>query len=136
MLTPPACGSPGSHDGADSLDGTAARYDLRQARDDTTRWELMVPVPGVPAPHAGGTAEALTVRGLRPDSTYAFRLGTANADSVWSAPLQPGDGEDRQVRRHSPGQSSLVFGGASLETAQIRWVAPGDDGARGQARRV
>lgn len=121
--------------GADSLDGTAARYDLRHSHADTTRWELMVPVPGVPAPHAGGTAETLAVRGLRPDSTYAFRLRTANADSVWSAPSNQVTGRTGKSDVTPPGQSSLVFGGASLETVQLRWIAPGDDGARGQARR-
>jgi len=62
--------------GDDSLDGTAARYEVRYTGDQMTwlNFDSAVLVTGVSSPKAAGQPETLLVDGLETDSLYYFAL--------------------------------------------------------------
>jgi hypothetical protein len=62
--------------GDDSLTGTATAYDVRYADGELSDagWSSAVKVTPVPVPSVAGSAEVITVRGLKPGRTYSFGL--------------------------------------------------------------
>jgi len=66
--------------GDDGTTGTAASYTVKFSTSPITNanWAAATTVPGVPAPHAAGTAESLTVTGLTPGVTYYFAIKTSD----------------------------------------------------------
>lgn len=81
--------------GDDSLSGTPTLVAVRVSASPISSesdWTNATPVPGVPAPVAGGTAQSFTVTGLSPSTVYYFALrayddagffgAISNSDSV------------------------------------------------------
>ncbi len=61
-------------------DGTAYLYDIRHSKDPITdaNWDLATKASREPIPLASGTAEAFTVTGLSPGTTYYLALKAAD----------------------------------------------------------
>ncbi|HEY2901009.1 MAG TPA: discoidin domain-containing protein [Polyangia bacterium] len=122
--------------GADGTVGTAARYDVRQstARINGTNWDSATAVSGVPAPHAAGAAESITVSGLAGATKYYFAVRAIdgggnsaavsnNASGTTADNIPPGRVTDLSATTYPSGSGSL----------QLTWTAPGDNGMGGQA---
>ena len=67
--------------------GTATSYDIRYSTSAITdgNWASATQATGEPAPSAAGSAEAFSVTGLSPGTTYYFALKTADEAGNWSA---------------------------------------------------
>jgi chitodextrinase len=66
--------------GDDSLNGTAASYDVRYSTSPITssNWSSATPATGEPVPAVAGTAQSLTVSGLQRQGTYYFAAKVAD----------------------------------------------------------
>lgn len=139
--------------GDDSLTGTASAYELRYRTDpgvDLAHWNDLSAGSqtfrvATPAPHAAGTAETLTVRGLRPGGVYWFAVravddfsnpsavSVADSAAVPARNVAPlpvplpalyagaGFGENEPVIR--PWSGLVGDDGAAVDTAACRVVA-------------
>ncbi len=121
--------------GARDTIGTAARYDLRLATADSTRWEGMNPVATPRAPKAAGQPESVRVAGLSSQTRYRFQLVVIGPDSLRSPPSNRAEGTTGTPDRIPPGRASMMFHRASETSITVGWVAVGDDGDAGTASR-
>lgn len=71
--------------GDDGSQGVAAEYDLRFSTGDSSAWDSMVRVPGVPHPKTSGQAEEFVVQGLEPETKHYFAIRAADEVPNWSA---------------------------------------------------
>ena len=72
--------------GDDGGTGTAKTYDLRYSTPaiNASNFASATQVTGEPMPHAAGTLESMTVRGLSSGTTYYFALKVADEVPNWS----------------------------------------------------
>ncbi|MFD0715407.1 fibronectin type III domain-containing protein [Paenibacillus sp. GCM10027626] len=77
--------------GNDGSTGKAASYEVRfgQSSINATNWDAATRVIGAPEPAAAGTAQSMTVQGLRPGTTYSFALRTSDEAGNVSAISAP-----------------------------------------------
>ncbi|MEP6654599.1 MAG: discoidin domain-containing protein, partial [Myxococcales bacterium] len=121
--------------GDDGSDGTATRYDLRRSTAAITdaTWDAATVIT-VAAPRAAGTAETVTLTGLKGETTFHFAIravdeagntaSLSNDAAAATAPVAPGAVANLAARLS-------VTGGVA--SAALTWTAPGDDGVEGQA---
>jgi hypothetical protein len=94
-VTDLAAGNPSSNSitlawtapGDDGNTGTASQYDIRYSTSGITEanWNSATQCTEEPTPQIAGSAEAFTVAGLSPNTTYYFALKTADEFPNWSA---------------------------------------------------
>jgi Leucine-rich repeat (LRR) protein len=72
--------------GEDYQEGTAYRYEMRYATDQSvvSGWSGGESVPGMPAPDTAGTRQSVTVDGLSEDSIFYFALRVQDNSENWS----------------------------------------------------
>jgi hypothetical protein len=77
--------------GSDEDAGPAYAYDLRHAAAPITEaiWAEATEVPNEPAPLPPGMAQAMTISGLAPGTTYHFALKSGDSQGDWSALSNP-----------------------------------------------
>ena len=77
--------------GGDEDAGPASAYDLRHASSPITdaTWPAAAELPNEPAPLPPGMAQAMTVSGLAPGTTYHFALKSRDDLGEWSALSNP-----------------------------------------------
>jgi phosphodiesterase/alkaline phosphatase D-like protein len=128
--------------GDDGAVGTAMQYDLRYSTSVITEESFAgaTRVRGVRAPEAAGQAETATVTGLTAGTTYYFALKTGDEASNWSAisnvPSRSTAPTPPQDDTTPPATVADLVGSTVTETTiDLRWTAPGDDGATGTAVR-
>lgn len=123
--------------GDDGQSGQATRYDIRFYSQPitTSNWNSCTHCSGEPTPKPAGQAEAFTVTGLNPNSTYYFAVKAGdevpNYGDLSNAPsgttLLPVD-----VTGPDPVQD-LSSSNLRPRGAALSWTAPGDDGNEGTA---
>ncbi|MDG0810117.1 fibronectin type III domain-containing protein [Cohnella rhizosphaerae] len=121
--------------GGDGNTGTAVAYDLRYATSAITasNWSSATPVSGVPAPKTAGSAEAFTVTGLTPGTTYYFALKAK--DLVNESPISNvATVTTPAADTVAPAAiANLQATQAMFKSVKLTWTAPGDDGSNGKA---
>lgn len=121
--------------GGDGNTGTAVAYDLRYATSAITssNWSSATPVSGVPAPKTAGSAEAFTVTGLTPGTTYYFALKAK--DLVNESPISNvATVTTPMADTVAPAAiANLQATQAMFKSVKLIWTAPGDDGSNGKA---
>jgi hypothetical protein len=122
--------------GDDGAEGTAASYDLRYSSVPMSdeNWDKADEVVGEPEPQKAGSAEALTVNGLEPGTTYFFALKTSDdAENVsgLSNVVSATTGTTLDVT--PPAAVQLVIVEATDRSVALTWSSPGDDGDEGTA---
>ncbi|MEK0312723.1 fibronectin type III domain-containing protein [Cohnella sp. 56] len=121
--------------GGDGNTGTAVSYDLRYSTSaiNASNWSSATPVSGVPAPKTAGSAEAFTIAGLTPGTTYYVALRAK--DLVNLAPLSNVVTFTTPATDAVPPASiaDLQATQAMFKSARLTWTSPGDDGAVGKA---
>lgn len=130
--------------GDDGESGRATRFLVRfQANEAITSeadWTAARAAPGTPpAPGTGGTVHTFRVTGLAADTMYGFAIRAEDEAGNRSA-LAPGftarsDAPVPAPDEVAPGAVTLEVVGSGDSWIQLRWVAPGDDGAEGRATR-
>ncbi|SFA82425.1 Fibronectin type III domain-containing protein [Cohnella sp. OV330] len=121
--------------GGDGNTGTAVAYDLRYATSAITssNWSSATSVSGVPAPKAAGSAEAFTVAGLTPGTTYYFALKAkdlVNESPISNVAIVTTPAADTVA---PAAIANLQATQAMFKSVKLTWTAPGDDGSNGKA---
>ncbi|MFC1756764.1 fibronectin type III domain-containing protein [Patescibacteria group bacterium] len=123
--------------GDDAGSGTATTYDVRYstATINDGNWGLATQATGEPSPSVAGSSESFTVTGLSPSTTYYFAIKTSdevpnesaisNVDSL-ATTATPDTTAPSAV-------SDLAASGASNNSIDLDWTAPGDDAGSGTA---
>jgi len=122
--------------GDDGATGTAAIYDLRMATATITEanWAQATPLPNAPTPSVAGTTQYYYASGLSDGASYYFAIKTtddaANTSALSNVAVAEIIADDTP-----PATISLeVVNAATISgRMQLRWAAPGDDGATGTA---
>ena len=121
--------------GDDGSEGTAAGYELYVAQQTFAEGTLgsASPIDGTPAPQPAGTLQSMLVDGLAGETRYWFGLratddagntgGLAGAVEASTSPVAPAPVAD------------LAATALGLDSAELRWTAPGDDGQQGTVSR-
>jgi len=125
--------------GDDGTTGTATSYNLRYrtvaiaGTDTLSWWNAATSATGLPVPHAPGTTDSVSVRGLIPLTTYYFVIRVADEVPNWS-------GFSNVAVKTTSGDLTAPVAVADLTvtattgtSATVRWTAPGDDGTTGTA---
>jgi len=125
--------------GDDGSTGTATSYNLRYrtvgvvGTDTLSWWNAATSATGLPIPHAPGTTDSVSVRGLIPLTTYYFVIRVADEVPNWS-------GFSNLAVKTTSGDltapatvADLTVTATTGTSATIRWTAPGDDGTTGTA---
>jgi len=125
--------------GDDGVTGTATSYNLRYrtvaiaGTDTLSWWNAATPATGLPVPHASGTTDSVSVRGLTPLTTYYFVIRVADEVPNWS-------GFSNLAVKTTSGDltapatvADLTVTATTGTSASVRWTAPGDDGTTGTA---
>jgi len=122
--------------GDDAMIGTASQFDLRYSTSAitaanfgaATRWS------GTPTPVAPGTRQSATVTALQPGTLYYFAIKTGDEVPNWSGISnvisQTTSTAPDNVR---PAPVSVAVSVVTDTTAQLAWVAVGDDSLTGTA---
>ncbi|HEY8209953.1 MAG TPA: lamin tail domain-containing protein [Myxococcaceae bacterium] len=121
--------------GDDGTTGTAASYELRSATGagcplTAANFSSGTAASGLPAPSAAGATEAFTVNGLTPDRAYCFMLKVTD-DSGNSSLSNSASASTADLT--APNAAALSAGTVTGTSAQINWLAVGDDGSTGTA---
>lgn len=123
--------------GDDGQIGRATRYDLRWSLSQIStvgEFAAATPVSGAPLPQDAGTAEAATVSGLVPGTTYWFSLRTldeAGNISVLSNAATATTLASTDVARPAP--VPLTLTSTAPTSATVSWSDAGDDSLTGVA---
>jgi chitodextrinase len=122
--------------GDDSLNGTAAQFDLRYATSPITagNFASATRVTGLPAPSAAGTPQTWVVTGLSPGTTYWFALKTADEVPNWSLlsnVVSKATTAAPDVQRPAP--LAVAVSGSTDSSVTLQWTATGDDSLTGTA---
>ncbi len=118
--------------------GQANSYDVRYSTSPINEgnWASATQATGEPAPQLPGSAEAFTVTGLTPNTTYYFAVKTldeggnaAAISNVVSATTGPPD-----LTAPAAITDLAAAVGSASGSVDLTWTAPGDDGSVGTAR--
>ncbi|MBO9608178.1 MAG: fibronectin type III domain-containing protein, partial [Paenibacillaceae bacterium] len=126
--------------GDDGNTGTASSYDVRYGIADINdgNWASAAQANGEPAPSVAGSAETMTVTGLSPNTTYYFKIKTADevpnvsAISTTTVSMATAASGTDTIAPAAIADLQAVAGGTST-TANLQWTASGDDNNTGTA---
>ncbi|QJD81913.1 fibronectin type III domain-containing protein [Cohnella herbarum] len=117
--------------------GRVSGYEVRYGKSsiDSSNWSSASKALIYAVPRVEGTGDEVTVRGLRPGTTYYFAIKSkdeaGNYSPISNTASAVTTGTSDNV---APGAiTSLSASNAGLRTAQLSWTAQGDDGAIGTA---
>jgi len=121
--------------GDDSASGTASQYDIRYSTANITdaNWASATQVSGEPTPHIAGTAEAMVVTGLQPNTIYYFAIKTADEIPNWSAISNIAHSSTAPETIPPSNIVSLAVSNPTGTSLRLTWNAPGDDSTSGTA---
>ena len=121
--------------GDNGHDGRAARYEIRYSEEpiDASNWASAALLSGVATPRIAGSSESAVALELSSEAEYHFVLIAIDDEGNASALSNPASARTADV---SPGRvTDLSSSDIGLNQLTLRWTAPGDDGAAGQASR-
>jgi chitodextrinase len=125
--------------GDDSLEGTAARYDIRYSTSPITdaSFSKASRAKGVRLPEPSGKPDYFTVSNLNPNTLYYFAVKTADRAGNWSTISNVVSQQTAEPPDETPpaAVTDLAAGNSTPFTIMLMWTAPGDDGDSGTARR-
>ncbi|MBU1046500.1 fibronectin type III domain-containing protein [Patescibacteria group bacterium] len=123
--------------GDDGTSGTATTYDLRYSTSLITEgnWSSATQVTGEPTPSIAGSSESKIVTGLSPSTLYYFALKTSDEVPNTSALSNVPSLSTTATPDTTPPSaiSNLSLSGATNNSINLSWTAPGDDGTTGTA---
>ncbi|MEZ4655580.1 MAG: fibronectin type III domain-containing protein, partial [Candidatus Eisenbacteria bacterium] len=123
--------------GDDGTTGRATTYDMRYSTSpiDALNWNLAQQFVGEPNPATAGTPESFVGTGLTPNTTYYFALRVADEASNWSPISNVPNGTTQSGTDSTPPAkvTTLAVSSTTSSTANLSWIAVGDDGATGRA---
>jgi hypothetical protein len=121
--------------GDDGNKGTAKEYDIRYASQPFTEqnWDTLIQYHGEPAPKPAGQPEAVRIGDLDPSTAYYFGIKSRDDEGHESALSNIATEMTLQETQPPARIDSLRVEAVDLDTFELTWIAPGDDGVFGRA---
>jgi hypothetical protein len=123
--------------GDDGMSGRASVYDARFSVlpiSTEADWKASARLNGEPIPAMPGERQEMTITGLIPDRSFFFAIRAGDEIVNWAALSQPLKAATRPAEIIAPAAvTDLTIGLVTLNSVQLYWTTPGDDGNVGRA---
>lgn len=121
--------------GDDSMNGTAANYDIRYSTSmiNDANWNSAIQASNEPVPQPAGAQESYIISALQPSTTYYIALKAADEADNWSG-LSNVVNKTTAAEQVPPSAiANLLALNPTSSAVTLTWTAPGDDGSQGRA---